>query len=471
MTGAIRTLSGDWSPPGGRPVELVLRTLGERTTSLALGLAIRHIRPRKVHVVENIRPLARAVDRQVHIDHGDASHIVYVDADSLILEDLRPFLDANDLAYVDCYVRDRFRGRVHCGVHIARADLVRAMREVDVAAESAWAGRGPVLRPEAFRRHLALRHLQPDVQLKTFHILHDHFQHHTDVFAKYALREVRSRTAWSRAVLEEAMPGWGNEPDFDLGREAVRHTRAAVPADVPPRALARYLESLSRPAADAVARLGLPALPPLTPAEVRTAVAGNPLALGPAPRRPKVFCLGPPGTGVRSLVAALHEIGHDLAHYPLGADDLAALRRRDGAFPALDHYDGLTSSYALPSLPALDARHPGARFILTARPTEDWLRTAERLWRTPWPAGAPRAERAAHEEVASLFREWFDCGNTFDSERLAESYNNQQKLVRAYFADRPGDLLTVDLTAGDGWERLAPFLGHPVPSRPFPHVR
>jgi hypothetical protein len=37
-----------------------------------------------------------------------------------------------------------------------------------------------------------------------------------------------------------------------------------------------------------------------------------------------------------------------------------------------------------------------------------------------------------------------------------------------YFAKRPGDLLVINIPAGDGWEKLCPFLGVPVPDLPFP---
>ena len=40
--------------------------------------------------------------------------------------------------------------------------------------------------------------------------------------------------------------------------------------------------------------------------------------------------------------------------------------------------------------------------------------------------------------------------------------------MRSYFANRPEDLLVLDVTAGDGWEPLCQFLGMPVPERPFP---
>jgi hypothetical protein len=40
--------------------------------------------------------------------------------------------------------------------------------------------------------------------------------------------------------------------------------------------------------------------------------------------------------------------------------------------------------------------------------------------------------------------------------------------VLDYFEHRMHDLLIIDVTAGEGWELLCPFLGVPVPNRPFP---
>ena len=48
-------------------------------------------------------------------------------------------------------------------------------------------------------------------------------------------------------------------------------------------------------------------------------------------------------------------------------------------------------------------------------------------------------------------------------------YDEHNADVRAYFAQRPDDLLVIDVTAGDGWDRLCPFLGVDVPDAPFPH--
>jgi len=127
--GEIITLDGDWAPKGGRKVDLVFRTVEERTSDLALELALKHIRPNRVFVLKNVKPFALAVRKMLTLPH-DCSHVVHMDADCLILEDMRPFLDHNDKPYVDCYVRDRFRGRIHCGVHVTSIEVVRRMAEI-----------------------------------------------------------------------------------------------------------------------------------------------------------------------------------------------------------------------------------------------------------------------------------------------------------------------------------------------------
>ena len=44
-----------------KKIELVFRTVGERTSSLALDLALKNIEPDEVHVIENVRPFSQAV--------------------------------------------------------------------------------------------------------------------------------------------------------------------------------------------------------------------------------------------------------------------------------------------------------------------------------------------------------------------------------------------------------------------------
>jgi hypothetical protein len=59
---------------------------------------------------------------------------------------------------------------------------------------------------------------------------------------------------------------------------------------------------------------------------------------------------------------------------------------------------------------------------------------------------------------------------TFDREKFIAAYNRHHADVRRYFADRPGDLMEMNIIEGDGWEKLCPFLGLQVPPTPFPHL-
>jgi hypothetical protein len=43
--------------------------------------------------------------------------------------------------------------------------------------------------------------------------------------------------------------------------------------------------------------------------------------------------------------------------------------------------------------------------------------------------------------------------------------------VQEYFKDRPADLLVMNICAGEGWEKLCPFLNRDaIPSRDFPFI-
>jgi hypothetical protein len=88
-------------------IDLVFRQIDERTREVSLALAMEHIRPDAVHILDDVRPFSECVTQMLRIDH-DCDYVVYLDADCLILDDMRPFLDSCDSAYVDSYVSDRF---------------------------------------------------------------------------------------------------------------------------------------------------------------------------------------------------------------------------------------------------------------------------------------------------------------------------------------------------------------------------
>lgn len=448
-------------------VALVFRTVGERTSELALELAKANIQPDETYVLADHRPFSETVRRMVEIDFG-TDQIVAVDADALILEDMRPWLEKNREPYVDCYVFDRFRGRIHCGVHVTRADVMRAMREVaPPAGEEAY-----VLRPESRLRKLALNRLGHQKAFKSFRILHDHLQYLRDVWAKYALRELRSRTPEQRRKLDAALARWEGSDLVELrvAREAIRWAQRELPPGTPPARLATAIASLPELGAVELARLGIPERGPLDRAELAGPIAEYERAFPPRTDRFRVFGLGLSRTGTRSLTAALHVIGIDTVHYPIDDDTFRALASGRLDFRLLEAFDGITDITVAPYYVELARRYPDARFVLTVRDEDAWLRSCARHWdgRDAF-AEAPTPAAETHMRIRRFLRAAVYGTYDFEPERFRLVYRKHVDAVRRHFANEPGRLLELDIAGGEGWEKLAPFVGRPIPDQPFPH--
>jgi hypothetical protein len=179
---------------------------------------------------------------------------------------------------------------------------------------------------------------------------------------------------------------------------------------------------------------------------------------GPAghPDKPKVFCIGFHKTGTTSLKAALKLLGYRITG-PNGhgnpdiAANVEAIARR-----LVPRYDAFQDNPWPIIYQFLDREYPGSKFILTVRPPEKWI-----------------ASIVDHfGRKTTKMREWIygsGRGDPIGNEKLyVERYERHNREVLAYFAERPQDLLVLELTTGDGWTRLCTFLRHAVPDAPFP---
>jgi hypothetical protein len=172
---------------------------------------------------------------------------------------------------------------------------------------------------------------------------------------------------------------------------------------------------------------------------------------------PKVFGIGFHKTATSSLGAALDRLGYRVCsnietHTPgIGENVYEEARRRLGRFDAFE-------DNPWPVLfRELDEWCPGSSFILTWRSPERWLQSAldhfgeEDTPMRKWIYGPEHGHPKGNEEV------------------YLQRYKRHNEAVRDYFADRPDDLLELDITAGEGWEKLCPFLNEDVIDEPFPH--
>lgn len=184
----------------------------------------------------------------------------------------------------------------------------------------------------------------------------------------------------------------------------------------------------------------------------------------------KVFGIGLSKTGTSSLSAALNLLGVRSIHFPHDEQTFAELARGEYRLSILREYQSVTDTPVAPYFAQLDRAWPGSRFILTVRDRAPWLRSAESHWRLLKEHGQ-RADDERFQAFADFINACVYGCIYFNAERFSYAYDRHVRSVCEYFADRPDDLLVLDICGGDGWERLCPFLGIPAPQDvPFPHA-
>ncbi len=175
--------------------------------------------------------------------------------------------------------------------------------------------------------------------------------------------------------------------------------------------------------------------------------------------RAKVFGIGLMKTGTSSLHEALELLGYKSLHNG-GMETLWTVTRAvDEGKPLLYYLDPDLDAFSdifpiVYYFHLADVQYPGSRFILTVRDLDDWLDSRRR-----------HVEKDQERKAAGNCQEGF---LKVDIDAWATEHRRHEAVVRAYFADRPADLLVFNLTGGDGWEPLCDFLGHPVPDALFP---
>lgn len=170
----------------------------------------------------------------------------------------------------------------------------------------------------------------------------------------------------------------------------------------------------------------------------------------------KVFGIGFHKTGTKSLAKALRILGYRVTG-PNGVHDPDISKNvHELAESLVPKFDAFQDNPWPIIYRELDAKYPGSKFILTTRSSSSWIKsqvghfgsdeTPMREW--IYGVGAPKG----HEEI------------------YIRRYERHNQDVLKYFKDRKGDLLEMDFTGGDGWDKLCGFLGCKIPPLPFPHA-
>lgn len=163
---------------------------------------------------------------------------------------------------------------------------------------------------------------------------------------------------------------------------------------------------------------------------------------------PHCWGVGLARTGNTSFCAALRLLGYDAV-------------RQDPTFEQLRDLTGASGNTTVLHFKYLDYVFPGSKFVLTTRPVGGWLRSME--WSH---IHNPRPIIGEHERIARRMAIYEDVG--YDEQVMTAAFQRHHAEVRRYFADRPNDLLELNIAEGRGWETLCPFLEIAAPGQPFP---
>jgi hypothetical protein len=107
----------------------------------------------------------------------------------------------------------------------------------------------------------------------------------------------------------------------------------------------------------------------------------------------------------------------------------------------------------------LDGRFEGSYFILTERNPETWWRSVEKWLTVSHPKDHDKLLRyLKHLKVDRLEKATF-----------LNAYQAYNQAVKSYFKGRD-NFLVMNLENGDGWDKLCPFVGVPIPHVNFPHA-
>ena len=172
----------------------------------------------------------------------------------------------------------------------------------------------------------------------------------------------------------------------------------------------------------------------------------------------KVLGIGLGRTGTTSLTYALRDLGYHARHCPY-----RLLRRDERGVVVLDmeraaRLDAITDLPVARFYRELDHVFPSSKFILTIRDADSWVCSMRKIF-------LMNTAISLLPKTREIFYDIYGTRMLSRTDILIERFNAHNREVQAHFADRPGDLLVLDVRVPDALGELCRFLGKPVPPR------
>lgn len=180
-------------------------------------------------------------------------------------------------------------------------------------------------------------------------------------------------------------------------------------------------------------------------------------------QRPMIFGIGLSKTGTTSLTEAIRILGYSASHWEYPK---TILKYKSGQLfvncnRLLINCHGYTDTPIARTYKLLDSVFPNSKFILTIREEESWFNSYENF------LGILAQKKSVSEITDNLHYELYGSIHPNKSQNI-KAFIEHRETVKEYFKDRQDDLLIMNIMAGDGWEKLCPFLGVPIPNQAFP---
>lgn len=195
----------------------------------------------------------------------------------------------------------------------------------------------------------------------------------------------------------------------------------------------------------------------------------------------KIIGAGYSRTGTRSLQHALEALGFSCIHFD--TERLTDVIDSGDEHPDFHRYDDVDAVVDLPAAyfyrELMDA-YPDALVILTVRDLDDWWRSVKShlnfygvtdekriIHRLGERFGIRRLREPRYDSFRRKVRNLAYGSATPHEFQYKKKYQDHNDLVMATVP--PERLLVMNISAGDGWDKLCPFVGRPIPNSPFPH--
>ena len=181
-------------------------------------------------------------------------------------------------------------------------------------------------------------------------------------------------------------------------------------------------------------------------------------------RYDKIFGIGLPKTGTKTLGACLRTLGFHHRSFDMDLAAQASKGRFENVIAEARRFESFDDWPWFLAFRQLDEAFPNSRFVLTLR--RDASAYVDSL--------REHHERQGIRRPDFVKPPWWDdvfgfAPALWDYRASIHRYESHRAAVLDYFSGREDDLLVVCWETGHGWSELCSFLGRPLPDAPFPH--